>query len=364
MNDFLPSLPSQQLKLCAMMSISNWFPSQSMEKVTSRSVMSHQMLMFSWHSSWLIFESLESSASLMKHPWLGCSVKGEQRLFVLSLVNPLPLFVLCVIPQTNQERRSLWWLPVKFISLDTRMLCVARASIDTSSVSMSSQSILRWTLPSWKRSVFQSINLSSKVSMLVLKYQFSSKVSVLVPKYQFKFSPSNLNFSTGISDRNNIWKFLSPFADSVRTMEVVNKSNTSWTSWPSGSSQTSTAYFGWRWIWTVADDGYGVSYIVAGEDTIFFHISSKKSSNITDSRSMHKVLELLFVTWRPFLNEGHFRMKAILNDRQFPSFGSSRFVQEWPLETVTSGNSDQHTLRPIVPWASNPSKNYHWEKLF
>lgn len=27
----------------------------------------------------------------------------------------------------------------------------------------------------------------------------------------------------------------------------------------------------------VADDGYGVSYIIAGEDLIFFHISSKRS---------------------------------------------------------------------------------------
>jgi len=33
----------------------------------------------------------------------------------------------------------------------------------------------------------------------------------------------------------------------------------------------------------VADDGYGVSYIIAGEDLIFFHISSKKSSPETDS---------------------------------------------------------------------------------
>ena len=31
----------------------------------------------------------------------------------------------------------------------------------------------------------------------------------------------------------------------------------------------------------VADDGYGVSYIVAGEDLIFFHISSKVSSSYT-----------------------------------------------------------------------------------
>lgn len=35
----------------------------------------------------------------------------------------------------------------------------------------------------------------------------------------------------------------------------------------------------------VADDGYGVSYIIAGEDTIFFHVSSKKSSSVTVSLS-------------------------------------------------------------------------------
>jgi len=33
----------------------------------------------------------------------------------------------------------------------------------------------------------------------------------------------------------------------------------------------------------VADDGYGVSYIIAGEDVIFFHVSSKKSSPNTNS---------------------------------------------------------------------------------
>lgn len=31
----------------------------------------------------------------------------------------------------------------------------------------------------------------------------------------------------------------------------------------------------------VADDGYGVSYIVAGEDLVFFHISSKLSCKTT-----------------------------------------------------------------------------------
>ncbi|KAL5260125.1 hypothetical protein ACHWQZ_G010297 [Mnemiopsis leidyi] len=34
----------------------------------------------------------------------------------------------------------------------------------------------------------------------------------------------------------------------------------------------------------VADDGYGVSYIIAGEDNIFFHVSSKKASSHTNSR--------------------------------------------------------------------------------
>jgi carnitine O-palmitoyltransferase 1 len=41
----------------------------------------------------------------------------------------------------------------------------------------------------------------------------------------------------------------------------------------------------------VADDGYGVSYIVAGEDTIFFHISSKRSSLKTDSKRFQKNIE-------------------------------------------------------------------------
>lgn len=33
----------------------------------------------------------------------------------------------------------------------------------------------------------------------------------------------------------------------------------------------------------VADDGYGVSYMIAGEDLLFFHVSSKKSSKETNS---------------------------------------------------------------------------------
>lgn len=36
----------------------------------------------------------------------------------------------------------------------------------------------------------------------------------------------------------------------------------------------------------VADDGYGVSYIVAGEDLIFFHISAKKSCELTVSTTI------------------------------------------------------------------------------
>lgn len=41
----------------------------------------------------------------------------------------------------------------------------------------------------------------------------------------------------------------------------------------------------------VADDGYGVSYIIAGEDTIFFHISSKKSSPVTESPRFARQIE-------------------------------------------------------------------------
>ncbi|GFR66267.1 carnitine O-palmitoyltransferase 1, liver isoform-like [Elysia marginata] len=40
----------------------------------------------------------------------------------------------------------------------------------------------------------------------------------------------------------------------------------------------------------VTDDGYGVSYMIAGEDTIFFHISCKKSCSHTDSHKFGATL--------------------------------------------------------------------------
>ena len=41
----------------------------------------------------------------------------------------------------------------------------------------------------------------------------------------------------------------------------------------------------------VADDGYGVSYMIAGEDLLFFHVSSKKSSSETDSARFAKNID-------------------------------------------------------------------------
>lgn len=44
----------------------------------------------------------------------------------------------------------------------------------------------------------------------------------------------------------------------------------------------------------VADDGYGVSYMIAGEDLLFFHVSSKKSSKETDSeRFANNIVDVL-----------------------------------------------------------------------
>lgn len=59
----------------------------------------------------------------------------------------------------------------------------------------------------------------------------------------------------------------------------------------------------------VADDGYGVSYIIVGEDTLFFHVSSKKSCPITSSsnfvteieRSLKDVKDL-FVAYKKLKN--------------------------------------------------------------
>ena len=45
----------------------------------------------------------------------------------------------------------------------------------------------------------------------------------------------------------------------------------------------------------VADDGYGVSYIISGEDTIFIHITCKVSSKKTvSSRTWFISFELLY----------------------------------------------------------------------
>ncbi|CAG7821013.1 unnamed protein product [Allacma fusca] len=41
----------------------------------------------------------------------------------------------------------------------------------------------------------------------------------------------------------------------------------------------------------VAADGYGVSYIVAGEDKLYFHITSKKSAPNTDSDKFCQQIE-------------------------------------------------------------------------
>ncbi|XP_034942285.1 carnitine O-palmitoyltransferase 1, liver isoform isoform X2 [Chelonus insularis] len=52
----------------------------------------------------------------------------------------------------------------------------------------------------------------------------------------------------------------------------------------------------------VADDGYGVSYIIAGEDLIFFHISSKTSSPETDSARFAKRIEKALADMKDLMN--------------------------------------------------------------
>ncbi|XP_015585917.1 carnitine O-palmitoyltransferase 1, liver isoform isoform X2 [Cephus cinctus] len=53
----------------------------------------------------------------------------------------------------------------------------------------------------------------------------------------------------------------------------------------------------------VADDGYGVSYIIAGEDLIFFHISSKQSSPQTNSARFAKHIEKALADMRELFIE-------------------------------------------------------------
>lgn len=51
----------------------------------------------------------------------------------------------------------------------------------------------------------------------------------------------------------------------------------------------------------VADDGYGVSYIIAGENLIFFHISSKRSS--PETVSLFLIFAFIGVEWENQLTQ-------------------------------------------------------------
>ncbi|XP_012285160.1 carnitine O-palmitoyltransferase 1, muscle isoform isoform X2 [Orussus abietinus] len=53
----------------------------------------------------------------------------------------------------------------------------------------------------------------------------------------------------------------------------------------------------------VADDGYGVSYIIAGEDLIFFHVSSKHSSPETNSVRFAREIERALLDMRELFLE-------------------------------------------------------------
>lgn len=60
----------------------------------------------------------------------------------------------------------------------------------------------------------------------------------------------------------------------------------------------------------VADDGYGVSYIIAGEDTLFFHISSKKSSPVTVSGNALCFKLWMIIDKDKCINEFHLFVQA------------------------------------------------------
>ena len=40
----------------------------------------------------------------------------------------------------------------------------------------------------------------------------------------------------------------------------------------------------------VSDDGYGISYMLPGDATLYFHVSSKCSSTVTDSAQFVRLL--------------------------------------------------------------------------
>uniref|UniRef100_A0A2H1W6J1 carnitine O-palmitoyltransferase n=1 Tax=Spodoptera frugiperda TaxID=7108 RepID=A0A2H1W6J1_SPOFR len=65
----------------------------------------------------------------------------------------------------------------------------------------------------------------------------------------------------------------------------------------------------------VADDGYGVSYIIVGEDLLFFHVSSKKSCPITSSSNFVKQIERSLKDVQDLFNEYKKLKNGIKNNK-------------------------------------------------
>ncbi|XP_070190742.1 carnitine O-palmitoyltransferase 1, liver isoform-like isoform X2 [Littorina saxatilis] len=61
----------------------------------------------------------------------------------------------------------------------------------------------------------------------------------------------------------------------------------------------------------VADDGYGVSYIIAGEDTIFFHISCKNSCPTTGAHKFGRLIEKSFADMKAIFNNASSRDRTL-----------------------------------------------------
>ncbi|XP_055378355.1 carnitine O-palmitoyltransferase 1, liver isoform isoform X2 [Condylostylus longicornis] len=67
----------------------------------------------------------------------------------------------------------------------------------------------------------------------------------------------------------------------------------------------------------VADDGYGVSYIIAGENLLFFHVSAKKSCELTSasrfSKNIEKALDDIRIMFEDYMSKKEAEKKKLAN---------------------------------------------------
>ena len=114
--------------------------------------------------------------------------------------------------------------------------------------------------------------------LLLIRCYFDTDTSSLLILYLF--TENQYVVAMGMSEESPFLKAALSHSWRLSTSQTPYKQTDVWDMFPPELAHHACSGGGFG---PVADDGYGCSYLVAGEDRFYFHVSSKKSSPVTSS---------------------------------------------------------------------------------